>query len=256
MTVSTTNRTNLSEAAADYLLVFADDEHMLGARHTSWIGRGPFLEEDLAFCSIAQDELGHAIALYEFLTQDLDKFALLRDAAQYRSCDLAELECADWEDALVRHWLYDRAEELRWRALLGSSNRELAEIAERTDREEAFHRAHAAAFMHKIADSEDAESIERITNAISRLLPIALELWEPAEREAEALAEGFATTSFAELSLDWETLIRSDLEQWGLQTTWPARPRLAGGRTTRSDGFDAFLSSLQEVITIDPETQW
>lgn len=253
---STSHELTLSDAAANYLLTFADDEHMLGARHTSWIGRGPFLEEDLAFCSIAQDELGHAIALYEFLTQDLDKFALLRDAALYRSCDLAELECADWQDALVRHWLYDRAEELRWRALLGSSNRELAEIAERTEREEAFHRAHAAAFMHKIADSDDAESIERIADAVSRLLPIALELWEPAEREAEAIAEGFATTSFAELSIEWEALIRSDLEQWGLDVGWPTSANLTGGRTTRSEGFDAFHSSLQEVITIDPETQW
>ena len=49
---------SLTPAAREYLLALADDEHMIGARHTNWIGLGPFLEEDLAFCSIAQDELG------------------------------------------------------------------------------------------------------------------------------------------------------------------------------------------------------
>ena len=49
---------DLTPAAYDYLLTFADDEHMIGSRHANWIGLGPFLEEDLAFCSIAQDELG------------------------------------------------------------------------------------------------------------------------------------------------------------------------------------------------------
>ena len=32
----------------------------MGQQHTEWIGVAPFLEEDLAFSSIGQDELGHA----------------------------------------------------------------------------------------------------------------------------------------------------------------------------------------------------
>ena len=61
---------SLTPAAREHLLALADDEHMIGARHTNWIGLGPFLEEDLAFCSIAQDELGHAIGMYELLLDD------------------------------------------------------------------------------------------------------------------------------------------------------------------------------------------
>ena len=81
---------SLTPAAREYLLALADDEHMIGARHTNWIGLGPFLEEDLAFCSIAQDELGHAIGLYELLLDDagtdrtqLDAFALQRAPSDY-----------------------------------------------------------------------------------------------------------------------------------------------------------------------------
>ena len=56
---------DLSPAARDIILAFADDEHLMGQQHTEWIGVAPFLEEDLAFASIGQDELGHAALLLE-----------------------------------------------------------------------------------------------------------------------------------------------------------------------------------------------
>ena len=109
----------LGAGAREHLLAFADDEHLMGQQHAEWIGVAPFLEEDLAFCSIAQDELGHAATLYELLGADVDVLAFGRPAAAYRSCHLVERPCADWADALVRHWLYDAAEDLRWDALAG-----------------------------------------------------------------------------------------------------------------------------------------
>ena len=76
--------TVLSESAVEYLLAFADDEHLMGQRYTEWIGVAPFLEEDLALASIGQDELGHAAMLYAVVAGDddsaIDRLALLRDA--------------------------------------------------------------------------------------------------------------------------------------------------------------------------------
>ena len=105
--------TRWSTAEAEHLLAFADDEHLIGQQHTEWIGTAPFLEEDLAFCSIAQDELGHAAALYELLG-DVDALAFGREPAAYRSCSLVEVPCVEWELAIARHWLYDLAERQRW----------------------------------------------------------------------------------------------------------------------------------------------
>ncbi len=271
----------LSPAALAYLTAFADDEHMVGARHTSWIGMGPFLEEDLAFCSIAQDELGHAIALYELVvdslnfssdsTTSVDHFALLRPAGEYRSCSLAEAACDDWQDALVRHWLYDRGEELRWAALTGSSDSALADIAVRSEREETFHRAHAASFMRRIAESGNAESITRIMDSFERLLPLGEGLWTPPEGEPDALAEGFVTESSASLSTRWKTLVSDDLRAWNLplspavkaflnassvQPDTSTRADPASDRMQRSNGFDEFLTSLQAVISLDPDAEW
>ncbi|MEL7210780.1 MAG: Phenylacetic acid catabolic protein, partial [Actinomycetota bacterium] len=54
----------LRPGAREVVLAFADDEHLMGQHYTEWIGATPFLEEDLAFSSIGQDELGHAAMLY------------------------------------------------------------------------------------------------------------------------------------------------------------------------------------------------
>lgn len=251
----------LSPEARDHLLAFADDEHMIGARHTAWIGLGPFLEEDLAFCSIAQDELGHAIGLYEILLADegrgpdeVDAFALRREAGEYRSCALAEIECSDWNDSLVRHWLYDRAETLRWQSLVGSGDGRLAALASRSLREEAFHLAHAEQFMSRIAPS----SPPQIRSSIERLLPLAVAMWTPMPGEERVLAEGVVTTSTAELAEQWELAVRGDLARWGLDVDWPTGSTDAsvGDRTTRSEGFHDFLTGLRKVVVLDDAAVW
>jgi peptide/nickel transport system substrate-binding protein len=53
------------DSRLNLVLALADDELVLGHRHAEWTGWAPYLEEDLAFSSIAQDEMAHARALYE-----------------------------------------------------------------------------------------------------------------------------------------------------------------------------------------------
>jgi len=137
------------EALREYLLAFADDEHLIGQQHTEWIGVAPFLEEDLALASIGQDELGHAAMLYELVCErdgveatdeSIDALAYGRGAQEYRSCGLVEYSTTDWAEALVRHWIYDCLEEMRWGLVANSTYQPLADAAVRAGREEAFHR--------------------------------------------------------------------------------------------------------------------
>ena len=114
-----------------------------------WIGVAPFLEEDLALSSIGQDELGHAALLYELVLgldgieptdTAVDELAFGRPSPHYRSCHLVERATTDWAEALVRHWIYDTFEEMRWRLVTGSSLPDLATVAAKALREEAYHR--------------------------------------------------------------------------------------------------------------------
>ena len=252
----------LSPAAADYLLTLADDEHMIGARHTSWIGMGPFLEEDLAFCSIAQDELGHAIALYRILSDDqsvtgvdVDTLALGRSAAEYRSSWLCEWPTDDWASALLRHWLYDLAEDLRWQNVADSSITELAALVPGFEREESFHRQHAINLLDRVlaADGPSAARAE-LNRALAALAPVADTLWLPPRLESDAIAECVATLTFAELGMRWHTHVQAELTRLGLDATFTPGPQ--ADRSERSVHFAVFHDDLNAVRSNDPTAIW
>ena len=60
-----------TSAIKDLLFKMADDALIIGHRNSEWTGIGPMLEEDLAFSSMAQDKIGHALALYTILHEVL-----------------------------------------------------------------------------------------------------------------------------------------------------------------------------------------
>src|SRR6187455_1576865 len=123
----------------DLLLSFADDELILGWRNSEWTGIAPFLEEDVAFSSIAQNEIGHARALYKLAAAELgttaDELAFDRDPGEYRSAPLVELRRLEWARTIARHWLYETADAIRLEALKESDDPALAGIAAKIDRE-------------------------------------------------------------------------------------------------------------------------
>ena len=121
-------------ARAELLLEIADDELILGWRDSEWTGIAPFLEEDVAFSSIAQNEIGHARALYELVAHDLgttaDELAFDRAPDEYRCSTLVALRLVpDWARTIARRYLYEVADELRLGVLKGSDDPEVAGLA-------------------------------------------------------------------------------------------------------------------------------
>ncbi len=240
----------LPPGGRELVLAFADDEHLMGQQHTEWIGVAPFLEEDLAFASIGQDELGHAAMLYELITDDVDALALRREPDQYRSCWLVEEPCQDWAEALVRHWLYDAAEVLRWQTLVGSSVPALGEIAARALREEAFHRRHADAMLDALAGSDEAR--RRIGDAVQRLLPLAWGVFEAPPDEEAAVGAGVATARLQSLREPWLDVVT---QRFGISGGDAAEPDQRQ-RTRRGPHFQALYDRMREVVMIDPGAEW
>ncbi len=160
----------------DLLLSLADDELVLGWRNSEWTGIAPSLEEDVAFSSIAQNEIGHARALYELAARELgtdaDALAFDRAPDAYRSAPLVELRRLEWARTIARHWLYETADAIRLEALQGSDDAELAGIAAKIDREEAYHRIHAEMWIDRLLGSEEGRP--RLDEALEELWPYAL----------------------------------------------------------------------------------
>jgi ring-1,2-phenylacetyl-CoA epoxidase subunit PaaC len=160
----------------DLLLAIADDELILGWRNSEWTGIAPFLEEDVAFSSIAQNEIGHARALYELAARELgttaDELAFDRKPSEYRSAPLVELRRLEWARTIARHWLYETADEIRLAALKASDDPEIAGLAAKMDREEAYHRMHAEMWIDRLLATDEGRT--RLNEAVDELWPYAL----------------------------------------------------------------------------------
>ena len=175
-------------AQLQQILELADDELVIGWRDSEWTGIAPTLEEDVAFSSIAQNEIGHARALYEVaarrLDTDADSLAFDRQPDDYRCAPLVELHLLDWAHTIARRYLYEEADRLRIGALRESGDPELAGIAAKIDREETYHRLHAEMWAARLREEP------RFRDAVEELWPFALGVLEPGLRHELARRVG------------------------------------------------------------------
>ena len=161
------------------LLEVADDELVIGWRDSEWTGIAPVLEEDVALSSIAQNEIGHARAIYTLLSDDPDALAFDRRPDEYRSSAFVELRLVpDWARSIARRYLYEHADAIRIARLAACGDDAVAGLAAKIQREEAYHLMHADMWAERLHDEP------RFRAALAELLPHALGLLEPGDRPA------------------------------------------------------------------------
>ncbi len=160
------------ETQIQKIIEIADDELILGWRDSEWTGIAPSLEEDVAFSSIAQNEIGHARALYELAARELgttaDELAFDRNPSGYRSAPLVEQRRMDWAHTIARHYLYETADEIRLNELKESDDPDVAGLAAKMDREEQYHRLHAQMWHERLRNEP------RYRDALDDLWPAAV----------------------------------------------------------------------------------
>jgi ring-1,2-phenylacetyl-CoA epoxidase subunit PaaC len=243
-----------------FLLALADDELLMGHRASEWTGLGPLLEADLALSSIAQDEMGHALLLYSLLHEGLglpdpDQLVYYRPAEGYRNAIFCELPRGDWGEAVMRHFLYDVAEQIRWAALTHSTYAPLAAIAKKVLPEERYHLIHGQTWMKRLAQGTEG-SHKRMQAWLDALLPHALALWEPVPNEGELVAQGI-TPSSIELRDQWWSAITTALASTFTLPTLETIDPILGGRTgTVTEYRTQLIDAMQMLHREMPGTKW
>lgn len=246
----------------DLLLSVADDKFMLGHRNSDWTGLGPILEEDIAFSSLAQDEIGHAGAIYQmiapWMNQTADQVAYSRQPADYRCAEIVELsDNFDWGFAIVRQFFCDNFDLLRLERLSRSAFSPLAALARRQYAEERIHVEHANAWLRRLGCGTP-ESRQRVQTALDRLAPIAPMLFELTEGVEQLEAAGIYPGRTSEMFEQW----RSDLETTARESNLrlslvPPSAGVAGGRRGKhSTEFQELWSELTEVAGVEPQAAW
>ena len=277
-----------SKSLVSLLLAYGDDELVLGHRHSEWTGFAPHIEEDVAFSSIAQDEIGHAANYFMLLAKltddDADRIALGREANDYRNAVICERSNGDWAYTLARHWLYDTADDIRLATLERSSNTELAQLATKMRREERYHLIHADMWMKRVAHGP-VEGRSRIETGLSSAFAEAIGLFEPIELEAEAVDEGWLPTPSSQLKATFIERASDTLDELGLPTdvradldesaefvasssgdliaspdgeeAAPAQPTGLGGRAGEHTGdFDQLWGEMTKTYRQHPGATW
>lgn len=240
------------------LLTLADDELVIGWSDSEWTGIAPVLEEDVAMSSIAQDEIGHALALYELLSAESggtpDEWAFQRGPAEYRCARLAGRGHGDWTQTMARRFLYETADAVRLAALERSSHAPLANLVAKMRREEQYHLMHVQTWFERFA-AGPAESRERFAAAIAGLWPDALDLFAPLDGEDDLLREGLLPEPMSALRERWQAMLAASLARLGVDVS-AARPPETPRRGGEHPDFAWLHDEMTMVARLEPGAAW
>jgi ring-1,2-phenylacetyl-CoA epoxidase subunit PaaC len=249
-----------TSALKELLFKMADDQLILGHRNSEWTGMGPLLEEDIAFSSMAQDKVGQSQALYTLLNGlgegDPDQLAFMRQASMFRNCILVELPNGEYDFSIIRHFLFDTAESLRFELLASSSYQPLAQVAVKIRGELRYHTLHANTWVAKLGNATE-ESITRMQSALDYALPFSLGIFEPSPHEV-ALIENGIFQGEARLREAWRDRVAIVIGKTKLRLpSWDSIQPVEGGRAGKhSEYLQPLLDEMSEVFRIDPKAEW
>src|SRR6266511_351331 len=283
---------NVYFALKELLLSLADDEFVIGYANSEWTGIAPVLEEDIAFSSLAQDELGHAKLFYELIAelqianckmqtnelpnlqsailrlrsgqvcnlQSPDEIAYGRVPEAFRNAQLVERPRGDWAYSVSRQFLYDTADYARLESLQRSADAPLATAAGSIIREEKYHLLHAQTWLERLALG-GAEARDRQRAAFEALWPDALGLFEPLAGEADLVEAGILPDAFASLQDRWLSSVAQLLRRLELPFPFVERgggwamlvaPEYGGRRGEHSEHFRQLHENITSVYRLDP----
>lgn len=250
----------MNQAIKELLFKMADDLLIIGHRNSEWTGLGPILEEDIAFSSIAQDQLGQARAIYEILQsageQDADALAFNRDAKDFKSCHLVEYPNAEYDFSLVRNFFFSNASRVRFEMLADSSYEPIAKLARKIKGEVKYHVMHDNTWVLQLGNAS-AESIGRLQSSINDSFNPALGIFEPGIYELE-LAEQKVFDGEDKLRERWLETIQEVIGKTQLKLPSPSEwsPAFGGRHGKHTQHLQPMLDEMTEVFRIDPTVEW
>lgn len=228
------------------LIKHADDNLVLAQRLGEWISNAPDLELDIALGNIALDHLGVARSLYELAGEiegagrGEDEFAMHRTEREFTNVLLVEQPNGDFANTIVRQVFFDLYQGHLWADLSSSDHPQLAGIAAKAAKENAYHREFSGNWLIRLGDGTE-ESARRAQQAVDRLWMFTRELFDG---------------SAAVYRQPWETELGQLLVDAGLVI--PDDPyQKSGGRVgfhTEHLGF--LLAEMQWMQRTYPGSEW
>ena len=251
---------NVQESKIQYLLHLADNALILGQRLGEWCGHGPVLEQDMAMTNISLDYLGRARLLYQYVAElkndqsTEDTLAFLRDEWEYKNVLLVEQPNIDFAYTVARQFFLDAFHYPYFTSLKFSTDKRLAEIAEKTVKETAYHLKWSGEWVIRLGDGTDI-SKQKMQTAINELWTYTGELFEATDYEQKMIAEKIAPELSA-IQNAWTAKTDEVLSIAGLQKPIAGWMQSGGKLGKHSEHLGYILADLQYMQRAYPGMEW
>ncbi len=237
------------DARFDLIARLADNKYLLGRRYAEWCSSAPSLESSVAAAAMAQDELGHARALYPLL-KTLKPESGVEIEPETRTAFIAfsglDATFAGWPEFIAANLLLDTAITEVFRAASDSSFTPLAGRSRKALLEERAHRQHADGWTRRLARLDGRVRVA-FESALNALWDETL-MWFGPEGDGDPLA--------ADGTLDAtpDGLRTRFLEQVGPilaaeRLSLPARETKAGWRLTQALPWEQWNAETRRLAT-------
>lgn len=249
-----------SGALLEFLLRIGDNTLILGHRVSEWCGHAPALEEDIALANTALDLIGQTrlwlglAGEVEGKGRSADDLAYLRDGYDFRNILLVERPNGDFGKTLMRQFLFDAWHYLLLKALKGSSDTRIAEIAEKAFKEVCYHLDRSRDLVIRLGDGT-AESHRRMQAALDDLWAFTGEMFMSDALDAE-LVEAGVIPAPESLKVGWNEIVAEALAEATLKTPADGYMHKGGRRGVHTEHLGFILTEMQFLQRAYPGATW
>ena len=243
-----------------FVLRLADSPLILGQRLGELVGTAPTLEEETALANIALDLLGQSQLLLEYVAKlrddgsSADDLAFLREQHEYLNLLVVERPVDDFAQTIARNLYYASWAAVMWSELLQSSDAELAAIAAKAQKENAYHLRHAAEWVTRLGDGTDV-SRARMIAALSTLWPYAGEAFVGDDID-DAMADAGVMPHCETLEESWRSLVGSVLDHATLDWPTGSWTQTGGKQGRHTEALGYVLAEMQYLPRTYPGATW
>jgi ring-1,2-phenylacetyl-CoA epoxidase subunit PaaC len=245
----------------DYLLRQGDNALILSQQLSQLCGKGPALEEDMALTNVALDLLGQTrmwlgyAGELEGQGRDEDRLAFLRDSREFRNVLLVEQPNGDYAQTMVRQFFFDTWHYFLMRELLASTDRRIAEIAEKSLKEVTYHLRRSGDLVVRLGDGTDT-SHAKMQAAVGELWTYAGEMFIYDEADQAMVEQGVAPAAEV-LRASFLQHVAEVFAEATLAMPSPDAYMQRGGKQGRhSERLGYVLAEMQVLQRTYPGAEW
>ncbi|MGB5256241.1 MAG: 1,2-phenylacetyl-CoA epoxidase subunit PaaC [Woeseiaceae bacterium] len=251
---------NPEQALTAYVTRLGDNALVLGQRLIELVAAGPELEEELANANFALDYIGQARLFYSYAAElegegrSEDHLAFMRPENEFRNLLLLEQPNGHFGDTIVRQVLFDVFYLALLESLVHCTDRRLAEIAARAEKEVRYHLRHAAQWLVRLGDGTD-ESHDKAQQSLDDLWRYSGEMFDNDALD-DILLQAFNGPDLKSLASAWQATIAGILAEATLRVPEETVMARGGKQGRHTEHFGFLVAEMQVMPRTYPGATW